>query len=272
MRRFAPLLLILALASPAAAARSTSLTVSGTGSVATDWQVTTPTTLDFTRVTLSTKASVVAFAVEDLGHHEVLALAADAPRLEYDVSSPVYGPIKNSSIGPEHTVDSVTLRPGRYRVRLVTSDRKPSTAVVPVTKGRGATLTARTPTAGLAVLADPRVKGSEASSWQSDFRFKGKGMGLLATHEHTYIYGTSAIDECVQEVTESGSTPCRLDPAIASTAAFGGGAVGDGWCRSTLYFNPAWMPSGRYHAEVTSATVGVDKEVWVLLVVVEPSP
>ncbi|MDQ1689716.1 MAG: hypothetical protein QOK42_2691 [Frankiaceae bacterium] len=263
-------LLAVGLSSPTAlAGPSQRLTVTGSGTVSVDWRVTGSTRLDFSRVAMTTHGDVVAFAVERLASHEIVAMAADAPRLEYDVHSPVFGDYPNSKIGPEHTVDEVVLTPGRYRLRLVAHGE--STVVVPVTSGRGASLRARVPSAGTALLADPRVNGSSASLWQHDFLFRGKAMGLLATHEHTYIYGMSAMDECVQQLTESGPGPCRAHPTMAGATAFGGAAVGDGWCRSTLYFNSAWIPTGRFRAEVTTATVGVDKEMLVLFALIEPT-
>lgn len=274
MRRFAVLVLALAaLTSPAAmpttaAAPKPQLVVVGTGTVSVDWSVTTSTRLDFEEIQLTTKGDVVAFAVEDLKRREIVGLAADAPAWQYDVASPVYGPIPNSRLGAENTVDSVDLKPGRYRLRLVSHGA--SRVVVPVTKGRGATLTARAPSQGRALIVDPRIAGASASHWSTGFAFRGKAMGILSTNEHTYVFGTSAMDQCVQRVREPAS-PCRADPWFASAAAFGAGAVGDGYCRSSLYFHPLWMPSGDYMAEVITTTVGVDKDVSTMLVVVEPS-
>lgn len=274
MRKLAVLAAIsaLALAAPAApqarAATKQQLVVTGTGTVAVDWDVTTATRLDFDAATITTRGDVVAFAVEDVKRREIVGLLADSPRFEYEVSSPVYGPIKNSAAGPESTVETVDLQPGRYRLRLVS--HAASRVVLPVTRGRGATLVARTKSVGTAMLVDPRINGSSAAHWVQEFGFHGRAMGMLVTNEHTYVYGTSAIDQCVQQSGEKGSTPCHADPWFSGTAAFGAGAVGDGYCRLSLYFNEAWMPSGTYRAEVITTTVGVDKDVLTMLVVVEP--
>lgn len=265
-----PVLALAPLSPQATAAPKQCLTVTGTGTVAVDWTVTTATRLDFTAITMTTQGDLVAFAVEDVKHREIVGLVADAPAFEYDVSSPISGPIKNSRLGPDHTVDTVDLKPGHYRLRLVSHGA--SRVVIPVARGRGATLAARTASKGLGILVDPRINGSSAAHWIHDFAFHGKAMGLLTTNEHTYVFGASAIDECVQRATEKAGANCHTDPWFASTAAFGAGAVGDGYCRSSLFFNPAWMPSGAYTAEVTTTTVGVDKDVLTMLVVVEPSP